>query len=224
MFYRKKLVYLSIFFCNSLMSGPLTLAARKALAQDIMATPVANLTNDQLTGIDQAFSQENDETCRWFDAHKNGLQSKLQEVSSDAQVKIMGSRRWKTNHILSDIDAVIVTDASNQDSVMDSLQNHYAQLYPGIKPFRTVTQAGLRLFILKSFQDSELGDMKLEYTIQTPEINHTIISGMTSRIDEKFPDRFSMTKYAVNMMAAVHDNDAEQQLSMKEWARVLNKK
>lgn len=195
---------------------------RKKIAQDILSTPLDNLNDTELYKISAQFKADNDHTCLWFKNHKKNLQLAIQQTIGDAKVKMMGSRRWNTMHILSDIDAVVVTESEEHEKVIDSLEAYYATNYSAVSQFRTKTRAGLYLFILKDFVDPELGEMKLEYTIQSPATNRMIIDGMTKRLIEKFTDELQKIRYAIAMMEAVYNNDTQGQLKLKEWTRVLS--
>ena len=198
---------------------PYTLLQKRAAAQEILS--IANQSRD-LRLINEKFKQENTETTSWFECHTAKLQNQLRkEFNQDLSVKIMGSRRWNTNHILSDIDAVIVTNSINLDNLLLALGKYYETQYKDVKQFSTKTKAGLYLFVLKNFADKELGEMKLEYTFQTPEVNQSIIEGMEDKLPTKFKTQEEKTLYALEMMEAVYNENAEKQTQLKEWTRIL---
>ena len=208
----------SVHAMNQNCMKALSLEGRKEIAKKILL--MANIESST-----KLFAQENEETCTWFEGHKKELQNFLQqEVSNDIKVDIMGSRRWKTNHTLSDIDAVVITKSTEYEGIIFALKKYYEEHYKDISQFSTKTSAGLYLFILKNFTDEKLGDVKLEYTIQTPEINQTIISGMQERISERFKSIHEKTSYALEMLKAVYENDKNKQAQLKEWTRILPKK
>lgn len=199
---------------------PLTFAQRKKIAADILATPTQNFDDRQVVDIATTFLNENNNACEWFEEHRKELQPLVQQVANDAEIKIMGSRRWKTSHILSDIDAVVVTESPDRKKVIDALQSYYTKQYPSVDQFRRKTKAGFLLFVLKNFADPRLGEMKIEYTIQSQDDNRTIIEQMSERVSAKFTDTVQKTRYAIGMMAAVYENDTQKQLELKEWTRI----
>ncbi len=204
-----------IYSCNENL---FSLRQQRVKAKSILQT---SISNDLLANIEIEFAEENEKISRWFNNHKQPLSNTLSTEISDVEIKIMGSQRWKTNHVLSDIDAVIVTNYHDHEKVVDILQNWYSMHYPTITPFRMKTKAGLSLFILKNFFDHNLGEIKLEYTVQDPETNQTIINEMMNRIKEKFKNKEEKARYALAMMEAVYKNDIQKQLQLKEWTRVL---
>jgi len=209
---------LALLVCVNLYSCQ-TLEQKRARAQEIIN--IHNMTPAQLEETFAQFSDENQNTCSWFEQHASKLSDSLLTVVPDAEVKMMGSRRWDTTHLLSDIDAVVVTQVSDHEKVVDALQDWYVAQYPEVKQFRTKTRAGLSLFILKAFTDPKLGEMKLEYTVQSPETNRAIINGMTARLATRFTSPTEKNHYAVAMMKAVYDDNIQEQLALKEWTRVL---
>lgn len=194
-------------------------------AQNILTKGIDKLQSGDIAVIGDQFNQENNRVCMWFAQHAALLTAflKQQEAVKDGavEVKIMGSHRWRLNHWLSDIDAVVVTEV-DPEYLMSCLSDYYQTHAPSVKPLKIKTAAGLHLFILKSFEDKELGHVKLEYTVQTPAINEAIITGMHDRLVDKFGDnQQEKTRYALRMMQAVAQNDNKKQLELKEWTRVL---
>jgi hypothetical protein len=148
----------------------------------VLAMPVQELADSQLAHINLAFSGENVRVSGWFAFHMAFLQPHIQQCIFDAKVTVMGSRRWQTSHLLSDIDAAVVTSETNHEKVVDALEEYYKAHYPQITQFRMKTKAGLSLFTLKDFSDPHLGSMKLEYTIQSQETNNTIVTAMKEKL------------------------------------------
>jgi hypothetical protein len=176
-----------------------------------------------LTQIGQEFATDNVRVNNWFNNHSTKLKSFIiaELPNMNLDIKIMGSMRWGTNHSLSDIDAVIVTASTNLESIITILSNYYILNYASVKQFKTITKAGLYLFVMKDFADPELGKMKLEYTIQSPEINNKIITEMKVKLENRFANVNERTMYALEMMKAVKEENMEKQLSLKEWTRIL---
>ncbi len=198
---------------------PYTTEQRREIAKYILSQHEHDLIQ-----IGMQFDQDNTQIVAWFDTHKQSLEKALAQRFPDIQIKIMGSRRWQTAHMLSDIDAVAVTQEVNHESVVDLLAQWYAAQYPDIKQFRIKTKAGLSLFTLKDFKDAILGEMKLEFTIQSPQINAKTINGMAQLLLQRFKSKEEKTNYALAMMAAVYAHDEKKQLELKEWTRVLENK
>lgn len=199
---------------------PLTHAQRRSIAEGILAIPDHKR---DLPTIGALFNQENKETNEWFKGHSAKLQHQLADAANNVnlEVKMMGSRRWGTTHLLSDSDAVIVTSA-RPELIMQVLSQFYKTHYRTCKQTSIVTKAGLHLLTLKGFHDTKLGQMKLEYTIQTPQINLSIITGMQKALARKFTSPEEITDYALKMMEAVYHDDLTKQLELKEWTRVLS--
>ena len=194
----------------------------KTEAQKILSKGIDRLGIDEVVAIGGQFNQENKRVCTWFDLHVKQLTAFLREQQAASfEVKVMGSHRWNLNHWLSDIDAVLVTN-SDPEILINSLARYYTNHYPLVDQLKMKTKAGLYLFVLKAFEDKSLGAIKLEYTAQTPETNHHIIESMQLKLAEKFgSDQLVKTRYALEMMKAVAENDAQRQLELKEWTRVL---
>ena len=187
----------------------------------------ANLILCKVDYICRELNRENSKVLVWFYQHAQAVQKFIKTTvpeAEDTHVEIMGSRRWGLTHWLSDIDAAAVTNYENQQKIIDALSTFYRDKYPKIEQFSMKTKAGLYLFILKQFADPELGEMKLEYTVQTPEVNTAIIDGMEKKIKKQFVDDRQRVGYALAMMDAVYKNDMEQQLRLKEWTRILPNK
>ena len=191
----------------------------------VTADNIFELARDSsnLNEITKTFASENERTCLWFESHGALLASYLRLMLEhrDLDVKIMGSHRWKTNHLLSDIDAVIVTAYDNPASIMERLAEFYQLHYKDVSQFRTVTKAGLYLLVMKDFADPHLSKMKLEYTIQSPAINQKLITEMSAKLVTKFATTEEKTVYALEMMKAVRDNNMPRQMELKGWTRVL---
>lgn len=178
-------------------------------------------TDEQYEIIDKIFTQENMRTLMWFSLHKYYLQNSINQTIPDVNVDITGSRKWQTSHLLSDIDAVIITNEINHEKVFTALQAFYKDIYPDVDQSKMTTKAGLSLFVLKNFSDTMLGTVKLEYTIQSPQINDLIVTSMTEKLKTQFPNRFDKVRYACAKMRAVHDKDEAARLKLKEWTRIL---
>jgi len=212
-------IIFNVISVQSMQLGLHTIAQRRTTAQQILTI---EKEKRDIPSITEQFNRENTETNFWFIRHITQLQNRLRkEIGEDTTIKVMGSRRWNTNHLLSDIDAVIVTKSPNSEGILQALGKYYSEHNKDIKQFSTKTKAGLYLFVLKNFTDKELGEMRLEYTIQTPEINHAIIEKMSEGISIKFKTQEEKTIYALEMMEAVYNDDAAKQLQLKEWTRVL---
>lgn len=198
-------------------SAPYTLEQRRRIAQDIIAS---DLSPVRLQEIARQFECENQCTLAWFENHKQSLMVLLAADFPDIEMKVMGSRYWHTNHMLSDIDAVVVAKAENHETVLDLLQQWYSVHYPGIKQIRKKTKTGLPLFALKTFNDAQLGEMRLEYILQSPEADRATIEGLRQRLAQRFKTDQDKTRYAIAMMQAVYQNDEKAQLELKGWTRL----
>jgi hypothetical protein len=218
---KRRAVYLILFFSlNSTCMEFNFFTNRNKIVKNLLENETC--IDTKLDEIGHQFEEENKTVCTWFEMHKSTILPFIKKASNDAEIKIMGSRRWQTSHLLSDIDAVVVTNSENPETLLDALQNYYGTKYPDVKPLRTKTKAGLFLFILKDFADPILGKMKIEYTIQNSETNKAIIDGMTSRLTAKFNNNREKTEYAFAMMKAVYNKDEKKQLNLKEWTRILS--
>jgi hypothetical protein len=133
---------------------------------------------------------------------------------------MMGSRYWQTSHLLSDIDAAVITNA-DPEKIFNALQCYYTTHYPQANQMKRKTKANLPLFSLNNFYDPMLGSMKLEYVILSPEIYQTIIDGTTEKLKTQFPTWQDKTRYACSVMIAVHNNDEATQKSLKQWTNIL---
>jgi hypothetical protein len=168
------------------------------------------------------FRKDRDRVCEWFKRHagilERALRAKFPGVS--IFVLLMGSYRWKTNHLMSDMDAVIVTDYDHVE-IMKALKEFYDEFYPKIASVSFTTKAGLPLFIMGLFTHPELGDKKLEFTIQSVETNKKIVAETEKRMEAEFPSSELLHAYITGMMRASLDNDEDKKLELKKWARVL---
>lgn len=202
---------------------PSSLLEKQSYAQSVLAMYHEGLSNEQVDTIGKLFQDENKAICAWFKIHKKNLQSFIQKTVKDAHVKIMGSRRWKINHLLSDVDLVVVTDSADHKLIFDLLQAYYHDNYPLVTQIRKETRKGVSIFRLRNFNDPVFGEIKVDYVIQNYETNRFMIQKMANLLTTRFMSEQEKTNYAIAMMEATYNQDNEARKKLSSWAREIHK-
>ena len=214
------LIFSSSSYLCAMLQYPLTRFRSQHMEPILSINPI-KASDQQLRYVNTIFAQENVFTRAWFKSHKKKLQIFLRDTIKDAHIKLVGSRKWGTNHLLSDIDGAIVTNESNHDAPLKALQYYYTQRYPHVQQCITKAKNGLPLFTLKNFSDPILGHMKIDFTIQNPETYNIVVTAMKERLSLQFINRPEKTRYALKMMIARYTKNEKEKQLLKEWTRIL---
>jgi hypothetical protein len=200
-----------------------SLSEKQSYVQTILAVYHEELSSEQVDVIGKIFQDENEAVCAWFKAHKKDLQSFIRKTVEDAHVKIMGSRRWKTNHLLSDVDLVIVTNSADHKLIFELLQAYYSDNYPLVTQIKKETRKGISIFRLQNVNDPVFGEIKVDYVIQNYGTNRFMIEKMTELLTVRFMSEQEKTNYAIAMMEATYNQDNEARKKLSSWARDIHK-
>ena len=193
----------------------------------------AQNASKNILAIKKQFKAENERVCIWFEEHAALLTAYLRQAEGlqDALVDIMGSHRWKLNHFLSDINGAVVTKADPK-AVLKILALYYKEKYQDVAqlehnsamfwPENLRTKEPNKL-VMHDFTDEDLGEISLEYEIQSPEKNLAFITSMESRLREKFnyENQFAETFYSLEMMAATYKGLWHEKAELTKWMSKL---
>jgi hypothetical protein len=199
-------------------------------AKNTMEICAADFSNERLDKCSREFTRDRQHVHIWFDKHKIAFNNFLKEFEpgfvddGDVELRVMGSYKWGTNHTLSDLDCVLVSDGQDKEGLFGSLINFYHESYPDLETSQLVTKAGLPLFIMHNFNDPELGEIKLEYTLQTSQVNNRIISNVEGLMEKKFKNNMVKALYALAVMDAELQDDQNALSCIKGWLSILKEK
>ncbi|SNW62272.1 Hypothetical protein ORPV_368, partial [Orpheovirus IHUMI-LCC2] len=135
-------------------------------------------------------------------------------------VKLMGSRRWGLCYPECDIDGVVICD-DNPQEILDALESYHKKYYKLDNMKKLVTKAGLSLLIIPEINIGTYKG-KLDWTIQSTEINNFIISSCEEILDKMSEEDKCL--YAHNMRELYKNKDEAGMLKLKSMLKVLKDK
>jgi hypothetical protein len=229
-----------IFFMLNALTTSLPVANQNCLFYRSCLSCLLTMSDELITNHYQQALNQNEHICAWFDDHKERLQHHL---DSDCKhyIEIIGSRRWKLMHPLSDLDCAIVV----QDSIAANSFNCFERLSQKVIEFYTAqvgsgavsrTQTKARdpvvriLNPLQAINDNNnknsenqlLSLSKLEYVLRTHSAQQFVLQTMEKALAQHFDSLAKRARYSYELYLALQNQDKVQELRLKQWYKVLN--
>jgi hypothetical protein len=176
------------------------------------------------------FKLDRKQVKRWFNGHAQILQEYIngrlpQQYRGRVKITLGGSYYWKTNHMLSDIDAHVIIDISDayeyayvRRSVTSMLYDFYRMQCPQTTTFTRFFEPNLLVFKVFNYSDKLVQDVRMDFGFKTLAEYTTMTRDDGQALDDALgKDRIKRIRYVLAMMYATYHHD----IPLKKRIRIV---
>jgi hypothetical protein len=223
------ILFVTILSVSTQYGASFTPQQREARAARILARP---LDERYAWSLHYQFKLDRKRVKRWFVSHAQQVQDYLNErlpLEYRGRVKMVlgGSYYWKTNHILSDFDALIVVDAPDIQEIQfllaRLLDNFYYSYHPEVTTFTRFPKPNIFVFKIFNYSDACMHDIRLDIGFKTAADYAAMLQDEQQALDQALgKDRLKRVAYVRSMMDATYHRDFERKKRLRivpAWER-----
>lgn len=221
------ILFVTIFSLHTQHAASFEPQKRQPMAQAILQKP---FTEQEALSLYYRFKFDRNQIKQWFNEHAQLLQEYIdrnlpQRYRAKVKIVLGGSYYWKTNHMLSDIDALMVIDTSNayeydyiRNRITSLLYNFYYMQCWRATTFVRYPKPNLPVFKIFNYSDKQVQDIRIDIGFKTAAEYTAMIRDERQAFDAELgKDRIQRVSYACAMMCATYCED----FSLKKRIRIV---
>ncbi len=218
----KKFLCVTILACASVQAASYTPAGRSILTKQILVKPHSMGPSE----LDKMFKADRHHVKQWFDQHQQILQDQIDSLlpvlyKGTVRPVLAGSYYWKTNHMLSDVDILLVIDdqvsfESMREHLMPLLRTFYAKRYPCVETIVRNPKHDIFVVKLFNFNDAMLQDARIDIGFKSQKEYATMLQREQQALDAALGGSCDKRMaYVRAMMCATYYRDFELKHQMR---------
>lgn len=211
------ILFVTIFAMHTQHAASFAPHKRQAMAYNILQKP---FDEQEAMSLYYRFKLDRKQVKRWFNGHVQLVQEYIdrrlpERYRGRVTIALGGSYYWKTNHMLSDIDAHIIIDVADEygyeyvrQLVTSILYDFYRIQCPQTTTFTRFFQPNLLVFKVFNFSDNQLQDIRMDFGFKTVAEYTAMVHDEGYALDEALgKDRIKRVAYVCAMMCATYCHD-----------------
>lgn len=221
------ILFVTVFSVQTQYAASFIPQQRELMATKILATP---FDEQRALLLHNRFKLDRKQVKRWFNDHAQQVQEYIDRrlpfsYRGKVTIALGGSYYWKTNHMLSDIDAHIiidVTDAYDYENVRQQvtsiLYDFYYRQCPQTTTFTRFFKPNLLVFKVFNYSDTRVQDIRMDFGFKTVAEYTAMVRDEGQALDEELgKDRIKRVAYVCAMMYATYYHD----IPLKKRTRIV---
>lgn len=221
------ILFVTIFAMHTQYAASFAPHKRQAMAYNILQKP---FDEQEAISLYYRFKLDRKQVKRWFAGHAQIVQEYINHrlpFRYRGMVKIVlgGSYYWKTNHMLSDIDALIVIDTDNayifdaiRNRIISLMYNFYYKHCWHATTYVRYPKPDLAVFKIFNYSDKQVQDVRMDFGFKTSTEYTAMIRDERQALDEQLgKDRIKRVAYVCAMMCATYCQD----IALKKRIRII---